>query len=284
MQSSPGITIVEEDPKPEEIKELPSLKKTLLNPRNLVIVLIISIVLNVILLFTAIYSASTEPTSTTPTTRPTSAPTSIVTSRPTIGPSQTPDEATNQLNSCFQNCTTDELLDKVKSQAEEVSDFKSLSSLVKTNTKNCYNDYLQATELNEYHSYSTFDCKEGYLSVLPDDNIHIDDNLYILNESGNWNLETQTRISESKLISIINDVQKQSERESSSYKTGDQFRTITGKGKAINDLNQQVETTTAITINNLLQVVRFEIVTENGSTEYGNFFDLDIQNNIKAPN
>lgn len=283
MQSSPGITIIEEDPEPKEVKELPSLKNTILNPRNLIVGLAISVVLNIVLLFTAIYASSNDSTTPTPTTRPTSAPTSIVTTRPTVGPTQTPDESSNSLKNCFQNCSTDELITQVKTQAEKVNDFKSLSSVVKTSSKNCYNDYLQATELNEYHTYSTFECDKGYLSVLPQDNIHVGDNLYVLNESGNWNVETQTRIGENKLMVVVNDLQKQTDKEVSAYEPGEQFRTITGTSQVINDLNQEVETTIVLTINEYLQVVRYEITTENGSTEYGNFFELGIPNNIEAP-
>ena len=265
--------------------ELPSLKNSILKPRNLLIITLISIVLNVILLITALVASGDDtPTRNVgTTTRPVSTSPSI-TPKPTVKPSRTAEEQINTIKECFENCDVDEILDKSREISLKIEDFKTTAKYSSQIDRNCYGVYLLSDAPDkEYTSYYKQGCTDNYNSKPPANTIQISDNIYVLNDSNNWNLESKTRIGQSKLIRVIDEVKFQQERTLVESPYGAQYKQINSSSKTINDLSQQVTKNVTITINDDLEIVRYSIEIEKVSLETGYFFAFNEENNIQAP-
>lgn len=266
-------------------KELPSLKTTILKPRNLAIMLVISIVLNILLLFVALASAGNDKP-TTPLVIPTrSANTSpVATIKPSLKPTQSPDETDNARLECFRNCDVDEMIDTARTVALEKNNFKSNSVFTSYKDRNCYGNYLESDNPDkEYNSYYAEICESSFISKPPATTIHIADNLYVLNSSGNWNLDSKPRFGQSKLIRVVDEVKSQQEKSIQESSRGTDYKQIVTSSKTINELSQQVTKKATITVNNRLEVVDYTIDIEKVSLEKGYFFGFGENNNIQAP-
>lgn len=265
--------------------ELPSLKKTILKPRNLLIILVISLLLNIVLMIAAL-SSTDNPKSTNVATTPTRQANSTpkATNKPTLNPTQSPEEAENSILQCFRNCDVDGLIENTRSVALNINNFKHNSVFTTFNERNCYGIYLENDSPDkEMNSYYPEICENSYASKPPATTIHIADNLYVLNSSGNWSLESKPRFGQSKLIRIIDETKAQQEKTLKESQLGKDFKQIVSTSKTINDLSQQVTKTATITINSRLEVVDYSIEIEKVSKEQGYFFGIGETNNIQAP-
>lgn len=269
----------------QAVKELPSLKTTILKPRNLAIMLIISILLNVLLLIVALASAgSNNPTNPTvvPTKKANTTP--VATNKPTLKPTQSPEESENSLLDCFRNCDVDKMIDTARTVALDINNFKSNSVFTSYKDRNCYGNYLENDSPDkEYNSYFAEICESSYISKPPATTIHIADNLYVLNSSGNWNLESKPRFGQSKLIRVVDEIKSQQEKAIQESTRGSDYKQIVTSSKTINDLSQQVTKKATITVNNRLEVIDYTIDIEKVSLEKGYFFGFSDNNNLQAP-
>jgi hypothetical protein len=265
--------------------ELPSLKNTILKPRNLATILIISILLNILLIIVALTtSGGTGPTNVTVTPTKQASTTPKATNKPTLKPTQSPEELENSVLQCFRNCDVDGVIDNARSVALDINNFKLSSVLVSYKEENCYGNYLENDSPDrEMNSYYPEICENSYISKPPATTIHIGDNLYVLNTSGNWSLESKPRFGQSKLIRIIDEIKAQQEKTLQESPRGQDFKQIVTSSKTINDLSQQVTKTATITVNVRLEVVDYSIEIEKVSKEDGYFFGVGENNNIQAP-
>lgn len=283
MEPTPGIKIIQES-EPENTT-LPSLKATILTPKVLIIALIISVILNLLLLCAVIFTSTVDDnTAQIQPTRTQPSPTPIITTRPSPGPTLNPEEENTELKVCFRECSTDELISKVKEIVLSTENFKSTSSVVNETSRNCYKNNLVASGLDSYNTYSHFDCSDGYPSNPPNDTIQVGDTLSIYNPStGNWTNEVKSRSNTNELVGLVNAIQDQPTRNSSPYTSGSRYREITSTGEAVNPNNQLIETQYTIIVNEYLEISHFEVINKDGIIETGSFYDLGMENNIQLP-
>lgn len=266
-----------------------SIKSFLSQPKVLLASLIFSAILNLVLFVSVIIISgesnkpATFPTVTTkPSPLTSGKPT--VTIRPTPRPSSTHSEALSEWQDCFNNCNTEDLLVKIRSKAVDYTDFKAQITFHNRNTRICYGNYLEASSpFKEFNSYQHNICEEGFVSRPPQATIHIADNIYTLNTSGNWNLESMPRISQTKLIRVIDQVIEQQEKTVEKSTGKSNLKEIRTKNKIVTDQNQLVNKIATLVINDVLDVVSYEIEIENVSKESGYFFGLGITNTIESP-
>lgn len=277
-----------EAPQPEGgvvATELPSLKATILKPKFLLIALAFSLVMNLLLIIAALSGAgdsAVTPSILSPT-RVSGSITPSLTSRPTVKPSDTPGEAEIRLKDCFAKCNTEDMLSMIREEALKVNHIKASIELSIEIEKNCYGIYMQSTSPDkQYNSYHSLKCP-GKVSTPPQDTIHIADNLYTLNTSGNWDIGSKPRIGQTKLISVINIINEQQEKSIQDSNPDDAYKKIVTTSKIINDLSQQVTRTATITVNEFLEVTSYQIDIEKVSSEKGHFFDANITNTITEP-
>jgi len=265
--------------------ELPSIKATILKPKFLLIALTFSLVMNLLLLIAALSGIDNDPVTPgvpVPTTVSGSI-TPSLTSRPTARPSDTPGEAEIRLKDCFANCNTEDLLTMIREEALKITNIKASIELSMEIERNCYGIYMQSTFPDkQYNSYHSLKCP-GKVSTPPQDTIHIADNLYTLNSSGNWDIGSKPRIGQTKLIDVINIVNEQQEKSMLDANPDDGQKKIVTTSKIINDLSQQVTRSATITVNEFLEVTSYQIDIEKVSSEKGRFFDSNIQNTITEP-
>lgn len=265
--------------------ELPSLRNSLFKPKNLAIMLIISILLNVLLIIVSISAAgSSKPANSTvvPTRRVNTSP--VATIKPTLRPTLSPEESQNLHLECFRDCEVDKLIDTVRTVALEVKNFKSNSTFTSYKDRNCYGNYLENDSPDkEYNSYYAETCENSYISKPSATSIHIGDTFYVLNNSGNWNLDSKTRFGQSKLIRVVDEIKAQQEKSIKESARGIDYKQIVTTSKTINDLSQQVTKTATMTINSRLEVIDYTIDIEKVSLEKGYFFGFGENNNIEAP-
>lgn len=265
--------------------ELPSLKATILKPKFLLIALAFSLVMNLLLLIAAL-SGTNNDTVTPGVPAPTKVSGSItpsLTSRPTARPSDTPGEAEIRLKDCFANCNTEDLITMIREEALKISNIKASIELSMEIERNCYGIYMQSTSPDkQYNSYHSLKCP-GKVSTPPQDTIHIADNLYTLNSSGNWDIGSKPRIGQTKLIDVIDILKEQQEKSLLDANPDDGYKKIVTTSKIINDLSQQVTRSATITVNEFLEVTSYQIDIEKVSSEKGRFFDANIQNTISEP-
>lgn len=265
--------------------ELPSLKATILKPKFLLIALIFSIVMNLLLLIAAISGVNNDPiTPITPApTRVSGSITPSLTSRPTVRPSDTPGEAEIRLKDCFANCNTETMLAMVREEALKIKNIKANVEFISEIEKNCYGSYMQSTSPDrQYNAYHSLNCP-GRNSTPLQDTIHIADNLYTLNSSGNWDIGSKPRIGQTKLVSIIDLVNEQQEKSIQDPIPDDGYKKIVTTSKIINELSQQVTRTATLTVNEFLEVVSYQVDVEKVSSEKGYFFDANVVNTITEP-
>lgn len=266
---------------------LPSIKTTLLKPKVLLASLIFSIVLNFILLVFLLLvsgSSSPSPAATTTTQTPTRATTPVVSTRPSPRPSFTPDEALVEYEECFHNCSVEEMLAGVRTKALNYTDFKAQIVFHDDKGKFCYGNYLESgSSFKESNYYLHHICSGNYLSRPPQTTIQISDNIYSLNNSGNWSLEGKPRISQTKLIRVVDEVIEQQEKVVESHISKPELKQIKTTSKTVNDLNQLVTKTANLVVNEYLDVLSYEIEVVNVYKESGDFFGLGIQNSIEPP-
>jgi len=282
MSTAPTINMVEEklSQGPSSTKELPSIRNTLLKPKALISILAFSLVMNFILLIAAI-SASTGPDPRV-VTKP--SPTNTTTSSPTLKPTQTNEETLNSLQKCFRDCQVEELLSQTRTEALKVSDSKVIINYNSEKDRNCYGGYIEnSTPDKQFNSYFTQVCGSGFVSKPPSDSIQIGDNLYTLNSSENWNLDSKPRIGQPKLIQLLDEVVAQQEKSITDSASSTKYKQITSSSKTINDLSQLVTKKISITLNDYLEVSSYTIEIEKISTEIGYFIGLGEKNNIQAP-
>lgn len=264
--------------------ELPSLKQTILKPRNLIFILVISIGLNILLLIVSIITAGSSQTPKTNTTPTRVSPTTSTTIKPTLKPTLSPEEENNSRLECFTNCNVEDFIQNARDVASETRSFKSASNFTSYKERNCYGNYLESDLPDkEFNSYYPEICENNYVSRPLDTSIHIGDNLYTLNSSGNWNLDSKPRFGQSKLIKVIEEIASQQEKTLQDSPQGSSFKQIVSSSKTINELNQQVTKKATLTVNNKLQVVNYLIEIDNVSKEEGYFYGLNDVNNIQAP-
>jgi len=278
----PAVTSAEGSP------QLPSIKDTLLRPKVLLASLVFSIVLNVVLLIAVILvggskrSPAVSPTTTSTPVRTSGSPTT--TARPSPRPSFTPDEALVEWQDCFHNCNVEDLLAGIRSKAVDYTDFKAQISFRNDKSRTCYGNYLESSNsFKEFNSYQFQNCPENYLSRPPQTTIQIADNIYTLNISGNWNLDSMPRVSQTKLIRVIDEVTKQQEKTVGEHAGKSTLKEIETTSKTVNELNQLVTKTATLVITEYLDVISYEIEVENISNESGYFFGLGVVNTIEAP-
>lgn len=269
----------------EEPVPLPSIKDSLMKPKTLLYALIFSAVMNILLLIAVVAvsttNSSSSPSSPTTTTRPTDTPT--VTLRATPRPSFTPDEALVEFQNCFYSCDTKDLLENTRSKALTHLNFKAQIYYQDDQRKTCHGNYLESTDsFKEFNSYQFRECPTGYLSKLPQTSIQISDNIYYLNSSGNWNLDSKTRISQTKLIRVIDEVISQQEKTVEILDT-DNLKQISTTSKTVNELNQLVTKSAKLVVNEYLDVISYEVEITNISKESGYFFGVGTQNTIETP-
>lgn len=267
--------------------ELPSLKATILKPKFLLIALAFSMVMNLILLIAALSGAGDSgitPGTLTPTRSPgTGSITPSLTSRPTARPSDTPGEAEIRLKDCFANCNAEDILSMIREESLKINNIKASIELSSEIEMNCYGIYLQSTSPDkQYNAYHSLKCP-GKSSTPPQDTIHIADNLYTLNASGNWNIGSKARIGQTKLISVLDIVEEQQDKTIQDTNPDDAYKKIVTTSKIINELSQQVTKTAVITVNEFLEVTSYQIEIEKISSEKGRFFDVNIPNTITEP-
>lgn len=266
---------------------LPGIKNTLLQPKILLASLIFSIVLNLVLLVSVILVAgSSGPSANTPvTTRtPSLSASPVITTRPSPRPTFTPDEALVEFQECFHNCSVEELLAGIRTKALDYTDFKAQMFLQDHKSRICYGNYLESSNsFKEFNSYQFQACLTNYLSRPPQTTIQIADNIYTLNSSGNWNLDSKPRVSQTKLIRVIDQVIEQQEKTTEARAGQANLKEIKTTSKTVTELNQLVTKTANLVINEYLDVVSYEIEIENVSGESGYFFGLGTPNSIEAP-
>lgn len=274
---------------PEKTTQPVSIKSFLSQPKVLLTSLIFSAILNLVLFVSviAISGGSNKPTvSPTVTTKPSSPisekPTSTI--RPTPRPSSTHSEILSEWQDCFNYCNTEDLLAKIRSKAVDYTDFKAQITFHNRNTRICYGNYLESSSpFREFNSYQHNICEESFVSRPPQTTVHIADNLYTLNTSGNWNLESMPRVSQTKLIRVIDQVIEQQEKTVEEGTRKSNLKEIRTKNKIVTDQNQLVNKTATLVINDVLDVISYEIETEGVSKESGYFFGLGITNTIESP-
>ncbi len=282
MTSAPNITLTPEKEQPKP----PSIKETLMNPRYMLFGLIFSAVINIVLLVSLIIVASNSGTRTAtnaPVTSIQPSNTPAVTAKPSPRPTFTPNETLLEFQECFHNCSVEELLNRTRSKALTYSNFKANIFYQDNQNKQCYGNYLESSnEFREFNSYRFQDCPDGYLSRLPQTSIQITDNIYYLNNSGNWDLDSKPRISQTKLIRVIDEVIPQQEKEFAEVEGKNQKKIVT-TSKTVNDVNQLVTKTANLVVSEYLDVLSYEIEVTNISKETGYFFGFGEANIIQAP-
>lgn len=280
MTSAPNIDHV------AQTKALPSIKDTLLKPRNLLFSLIFSFVINFVLLVALILvdsNSGSSPQTSTPTTAARPSATPQVTTRPTVKPSFTPDESLIEFQNCFHNCDVEELLANTRSKALTYSNFKAQIYHQDDQRRTCYGNYLESSSnFRELNSYQHIQCPSGYLSRPLQTSIQISDNIYYLNSSGNWNLDSKPRVSQTKLLRILDGAIAQQDKFIETIE-GKGLKQITSTSKTVNDLNQLVTKTNRLVVNEYLDVLSYESEETNIFKESGYFFGLGIENVVEAP-
>ncbi len=266
-------------------QELPSIKATILKPKFLLIALGFSLVMNLLLLIAAISGAgeSSSPAITPVPSRVQTSSSPSLTPRATVRPSSTASEAIIRLKNCFSNCNAEEVLAMIREEALSISHIKASILFESETGNNCYGTYLEATSPDrQVDAYHTLICA-GKKSIPPQDTVHVADNLYTLNASGNWDLGSRTRIGQTKLVSVIDVFREQQTKTLTDTNLTDGYKQITSTSKVINELNQQVNRKAVLIFNEYLEVVSYEIEVERVSKEKGFFFDRNVENSITEP-
>ena len=260
--------------------ELPSIKNSLLKPRTLLYTLIFSLSLNFALLCGLAFTVGNNPTN---SQNNQIQPTMHTTPRDTVPPSKTPTEEINALNKCFNDCDKDDLIKTVRIVALDIDYFKAQFVSHSITSKTCYATYLEfAPQDREFATHFSYLCENGYVSRPPQDTIQIGDNIYYLNSTGNWSLQSEPRISKTKLIRVVDDLINE-QNKTVEMDDSQQYKTITGTSRVVNSLNQEVTQTTSVTIDENLNVLRYEREIGGVSKELGNFFGLRVENIIEVP-